>query len=222
MHRAIRPRSPPDFYLFVYRVPGKKETAQKIARFGAHGLGRFVFDSLYEGLFQVEAFLLVLGVVAEVYVVAFLDRALVVYLSEKATYESGLTLSVLADESYFVAAFHFEVYTAQNLFRFVFYFYFMPVAVYFAVGVVEGFAYVFGAEHYFSRRAVHLELQIHRGNVVSIYFYKLGLFQPLHQALRKCGLGGFVAETFDQLFGLFDLVFLVFASGDLLFAYLLA
>lgn len=154
MHRAIRPRSPPErtFTFLSIASPEKRKLPRRSRALGRHGLGRFVFDSLYEGLFQVEAFLLVLGVVAEVYVVAFLDRALVVYLSEKATYESGLTLSVLADESYFVAAFHFEVYTAQNLFRFVFYFYFTPVVVYFAVGVVEGFAYVFGAEHYFSRR----------------------------------------------------------------------
>ena len=206
-----------DFHLFLDRIARKEETAQQVAGLGTHGFGGFVLDGADQGLFHVEALLLVLSVIPHVDVVSAFDGALVVDLAQQTAHEGGLALPVLAHEGDLVAALRLKVDALEHLLGRVFDGRFHPVAVDPPRGVGKGLVDVLGPKNDLPGRAVHLKTQVHGGYIVGIDLDEFLFLQPFHQALGKGCLGGLVTETLDELFGLADFLFLVLAGGELLF-----
>ena len=140
-----------------------------------------------------------MGEVADADVVAKAEGAVVGDLVHDGTEEGGFSLAVAADEGYFFAAEDLEVDVAEDD----------------AGAVGEG--EVAGGEDDVAGAGGGLEADGDVGGVLGFDFDALEALELLDAGLYLGGLGGLVAEAFDELLGVLDLFLLVFVGAGLLF-----
>ena len=121
-----------------------------------------------------------------------------------AFHEGRFTLAVFAHKSHFLTAFYCKRSVVKHLM------------------VAIAFPYIVGDDREIARTRCRREFQVEVRGVHFVHFDALYLGKLLHAALHLHGLGGLVAETFDEFFGIFDLLLLVLECAHLLFEAFLA
>ena len=148
---------------------------------------------------------LVLREVAYLHVVAQRKLARVVGdFAHDALDERGLTLAVLAHEGHLLATVDGEVDVVEN----------HVVAI--------GFRHILANDRIVATTAGADKLQAQGGVVFLVHLDAFDFLQLLDAALHLHGLGSLVAETFDESFGILNLLLLVLVGTELLLTAFLA
>ena len=148
---------------------------------------------------------LVLREVAYLHVVPQGEAAgVVAYLAHDALHEGGLSFAVLAHEGHLLAPVDGEVHVVEH--------HVLAVCL----------ADVLADDGVVAAAAAARKLQPQGGRVFFVHLHPLQLLQLLDAALHLHGLGGLVAETLDEGFGVFYLLLLVLVGAELLLAAFLA
>ena len=196
--RALAARE--HFHLLVRGFAAEHEGTEYVAYLQADvALGHAV-DGVENGELAVEELRLVLGVVAQLDVVAELEVALEGNFTHDALDEGRLAFAVLAHEGHFLAALDGKIDLGED-----------------AVGAVV-LAHVFADEGIVAGTRAGRELQVETGVVHLVDLDGDYLFELLDAALHLYGLGGLVAETLNEVLDVGDFLLLVFVGSELLLA----
>ena len=186
--------------LLVGGFAAKHKSTEDVANLQADIARGHAVNGVEDGEILVQQLCLVLGIVAYLYVVAELQAAAVVDFLHDALDEGGLACAVLAHEGHFLAALDGEVYIVKHTMR--------------AVVLAQ----VFANDGIVARTRTGRKLQVERGGVYLVHFDGHHFLQLLDAALHLHGLGGFVAEAFDEVANVGHLLLLVLVGPQLLLA----
>ena len=193
-----------DAHLLVHVVAGEEERPEDVPKLFADFAYCHAVDGVEDGEFRVEQVCLVLGEVADVDVVPDAHFAGEGDFAHNHLDQRGFAFAVFADEGDFLAAAHLEVDALED-----------DVAAICLAEVAPGDGDVPGADG-------GLEADGDACLVLLLDLDAFELFELFDTGLHLDGLGRLVAEAFDEVFGVLDLLLLVLVGAHLLLYALLA
>ena len=186
-------------HLLVRRFAAKHKGTQYVVDFQAHLAFSHIVYRLEHGQRLVQQLCLVLGKIAYLYVMPYLQVAVERNLAHDALHQCRLSLAVLTHKGHLLAAFDGQVHMVEHQ------------MIVFLSDLVADNRIVATAQ---TRR----ELQVHGGIVHLIHLDGYNLLQLFHLLLYLHGLRGLIAETLDEILHLGYLLLLVLVGTQLLFA----
>ena len=204
-HRQTAPLAAAEhLHLLVAVLATKHEGAENVVDAQAHVAFGHVVDGLEHRQLLVKQLGLVLGEVAYLHVVAYLQMAVKGYLAHDTLHQRRLALAVLADKGDLLAALDGEVHVAEDL----------VVAIH-LLHLVADDGVVAGAQ-------TGGELQVHGRIVNVVHLDGHDFLQLLHLLLHLYGLRRLIAEALYKRLHVGDFLLLVLVGAQLLFAALAA
>ena len=189
------------FHLLIRSFAAEHESAEDVTYLQADIAYGYAVDGIEYRQAFIQELCLVLGEVTDLYIMTKGEfTGIVGDFSHDTFYQSGFTFTVLTYERHFLTTVYGQVYIVED----------DMVAI--------GFPNILTDDGVTSATAAASKLQAQCRVVFFVYFNAFYLFQLLDAALHLHGFRGFIAEAFDEGFGIFYLFLLILISTKLLFA----
>ena len=192
------------FNLLVGGFAAKHECAEDVAYAGADGAGGNAVDSVEHRYILIEQLGLILGEIANFYIVSDFQGAGERYFVHYALHQGGLAFAVLAYKRHFFTALDGKCGMIKH----------KVLAV--------GFAHIVGNHRVVARTRSGRKTQIQPRIIYLIDLDTLYFRKLLHAALHLYGLGCFISESFDECLSVGNFFLLVLVGSHLLGDALLA